>query len=154
MLKVIQLRWASVTNWAAFWPPPHNLRDRAFYGLLMKAGLRQVRFHDLRHTYVSFLLQNNESLLYVKDQMGHCTIQVTADLYGRLIPGGNKQAVDRLDTLVLGDESATRVQPLSAGTIPQVADQWNNPVVTRKGIGVSDGLRTRSLLSHSQALYP
>ena len=42
----------------------------------------------------------------VKEQMGHSSIQVTVDLYGHLIPGGNKQAVDRLDTQVL--ESAKR----------------------------------------------
>lgn len=36
--------------------------------------------------------------VYVKEQMGHSSIQVTVDCYGRLIPGGNKQAVDRLDT--------------------------------------------------------
>lgn len=35
--------------------------------------------------------------MYVKDLMGHCSIQVTVDLYGHLIPGGNTQAVDRLD---------------------------------------------------------
>jgi hypothetical protein len=29
--------------------------------------------------------------------MGHSSIQVTVDLYGHLIPGGKKQAVDRLD---------------------------------------------------------
>jgi hypothetical protein len=76
---------------------PHNLRDRVFYGLLIKAKLRKVRFHDLRHTFASLLLQNGESPVYVKEQMGHSSIQVTVDLYGHLIPGGNKQAVDRLD---------------------------------------------------------
>jgi integrase len=77
--------------------------------------VRQVRFHDLRHTFASLLLQNGESPVYVKEQMGHCSIQVTVDVYGQLIPGGNKQAVDRLD-LVLEDrslrpESATPAQP-------------------------------------------
>jgi integrase len=76
---------------------PHNMRDRVFYGLLIKAKLRKVRFHDLRHTFASLLLQNGESPVYVKEQMGHSSIQVTVDLYGHLIPGGNKQAVDRLD---------------------------------------------------------
>ena len=94
---------------------PHNLRDRIFYGLLTKAKIRKVRFHDLRHTFASLLLQNGESPVYVKEQMGHSSIQVTVDLYGHLIPGGNKQAVDRLDTPVhkwLGDtESATPAQP-------------------------------------------
>jgi integrase len=79
---------------------PHNIRDRVFYGLLTKAGLRKVRFHDLRHTFASLLLQNGESIVYVKEQMGHSSIQITVDLYGHLIPGGNKQAVDRLDTPV------------------------------------------------------
>jgi integrase len=33
----------------------------------------------------------------VKEQMGHSSIQVTVNIYGHLIPGGNRQAVDRLD---------------------------------------------------------
>lgn len=91
---------------------PNNLRDRVFYGLLTKAKLRKVRFHDLRHTFASLLLQNGESPVYVKDQMGHSSIQVTVDLYGHLIPGGNKQAVDRLDSAL---ENASPVM----GNAPQ-----------------------------------
>ncbi len=95
---------------------PHNLRDRVFYRLLKAAGLRQVRFHDLRHTFASLLLQQGESPVYVKEQMGHSSIQVTVDLYGQLIPGGNKQAVDRLDEPVDKRPSeaapATQAQPL------------------------------------------
>jgi integrase len=75
----------------------HNFRKRVYVGLLAKAGIRQIRFHDLRHTFASLLLQQGESLTYVKDQMGHHSIQVTVDIYGHLIPGSNKQAVDRLD---------------------------------------------------------
>ncbi|SPP64720.1 putative Phage integrase [Nitrospira lenta] len=135
---------------------PHNLRDRVFYGLLTKAKLRKVRFHDLRHTFASLLLQNGESPVYVKDQMGHCSIQVTVDLYGHLIPGGNKQAVDRLDLPVekptLAVESATPAQPRSP--IPGLAstDRLEIPVVTKRKDGVSDGFRTRDLRIHNPAL--
>jgi integrase len=73
-----------------------NLRDR-FNRLLTDAGLRRVRFHDLRHSFASLLLQNGESLAYVKEQMGHSSINVTVDIYGHLVPGGNRQAVDKLD---------------------------------------------------------
>lgn len=75
----------------------HNVVRKAFHALLKSAGVRRVRFHDLRHTFASLLLQNGESPVYVKEQMGHSSIQVTVDLYGHLIPGGNQQAVDRLD---------------------------------------------------------
>jgi integrase len=78
---------------------PSNLR-KAFNRILVDAGLRRVRFHDLRHTFASLLLQNGESLTYVKDQMGHSSIQVTVDIYGHLVPGGNRAAVDKLDVAV------------------------------------------------------
>jgi integrase len=81
---------------------PDNLRKRVFAQLLKASGLRRIRFHDLRHTFASLLLQQGESPVYVKEQMGHSSIQVTVDLYGHLIPGGNKQAVDRLDGKSLG----------------------------------------------------
>jgi integrase len=74
-----------------------NLRTRVFYRCLTKAGLRHVRIHDLRHTYASLLIQQGESLAYIRDQLGHHSIQVTVDIYGHLVPGGNKAAVDRLD---------------------------------------------------------
>jgi len=51
----------------------------------------------LRHTYASLLIQAGESLAYVRDQLGHHSIQVTVDIYGHLAPEGNKEAVDRLD---------------------------------------------------------
>lgn len=42
--------------------------------------------HSLRHTYASLLLQRGESLLYVSRQLGHASIKLTADLYGRWLP--------------------------------------------------------------------
>ena len=74
-----------------------NLRHRVFYRVLAKAGLRHLRFDDLRHTYASLLIQSGESLAYVRDQLGHASIQLTVNTYGHLVPGANRQAVDRLD---------------------------------------------------------
>jgi integrase len=76
---------------------PENFRHRVWPKILAKAELRRVRIHDLRHTYASLLIQQGESLAYVKEQMGHHSIRVTVDTYGHLVPGGNKAAVDRLD---------------------------------------------------------
>jgi integrase len=84
---------------------PSNLR-KLFKRLLIDAKLRRVRFHDLRHTFASLLLSNGESPAYVKEQMGHSSIQVTVDIYGHLVPGGNRQAVDKLDDVVITKKSA------------------------------------------------
>ena len=70
---------------------------KAFSRILSKAGLSHRGLHWLRHTFASLLLQQGESLVYVKEQMGHSSIQITVDTYGHLVPGGNRQAVDRLD---------------------------------------------------------
>ncbi len=135
---------------------PNHVRDRFFYGLLKKAGLRRVRFHDLRHSFASLLLQQGESPVYVKEQLGHSSIQITVDCYGHLIPGGNKQAVDKLDTpmnrSVFEAESATPAQPLREaerrGERKGVVD--HAVIVSRSG--VSDGFRTRDLRIHNPAL--
>jgi integrase len=70
---------------------------KSFRAVLRKAKIREIRFHDLRHSYASWLIANKESLAYVRDQLGHHSIQITVDLYGHLIPGENRQAVNRLD---------------------------------------------------------
>jgi integrase len=79
---------------------PSNLR-KVFNKLLTDAKVRRVRFHDLRHAFATLLIQQGESLAYVRDQMGHSSIKITVDTYGHLVPGGNRQAVDRLDDNVL-----------------------------------------------------
>jgi integrase len=79
---------------------PDNLYNRYFQPVLAKAGLRKIRLHDLRHTFGSLLIQSGASIVYVKEQMGHSSIQVTVDTYGHLIPGANVSFVDRLDVKI------------------------------------------------------
>jgi integrase len=66
------------------------VRDHVFRPALHAAGLRQMRMHDLRHTFASLLIQQGESLVYVKEQLGHHSIKITVDTYGHLVPGGNR----------------------------------------------------------------
>ncbi len=74
-----------------------NYIRRVFKRILKKAELREIRIHDLRHTFASLLLSQRENPVYVKEQLGHSGIQITVDIYGHLIPSENKGAVNKLD---------------------------------------------------------
>ncbi|MGH2436177.1 MAG: tyrosine-type recombinase/integrase [bacterium] len=85
---------------------------RHVYGrILTAAGLRHLKFHGLRHTYAALLLGSGATLTYVRDQMGHKSIQVTADVYGRFIPAGSRSVVDALDDQAATQPNATQAQP-------------------------------------------
>jgi len=89
-------------------PLSQNTVRNIFKRILDRAGLRSIRLHDMRHTFASLLLSDGQSPVYVKEQLGHSSIQMTVDIYGHLIPSSNREAVNRLDT----QPSATLPQPL------------------------------------------
>lgn len=88
-------------------PMEQNYIRRVFTRLLVKAGLGEVRLHDIRHTFASLLLSDGASPVYVKEQLGHTSIQMTVDIYGHLIPSSNREMVNRLDSQL----TATYPQP-------------------------------------------
>jgi integrase len=75
-----------------------NYICRVFKRLLTRAGLREIRLHDIRDTFASLHLSDGASPVYVKEQLGHTSIQMTVDIYGHLIPSSNREMVNRLDT--------------------------------------------------------
>ncbi len=76
---------------------PGSFWQNVWRPLLRHSGLHCRKPHDLRHTYASLLIQNRESLAYIRDQLGHHSIKLTVDTYRHLVPGANRAAVDRLD---------------------------------------------------------
>ena len=106
---------------------PDNLYHRYFQPVLTKAGLWKIRLHDLRHTFGSLLIQSGASIVYVKEQMGHSSIQVTVDIYGHLIPGANVSFVDRLDMDEKSDEKAEEGQQQNA-TQAQLPSEAETPI--------------------------
>jgi len=79
--------------------------------LLKRAKARYRKPHALRHTFASLLIQQGASLAYVRDQMGHHSIKMTVDIYGPLVPGANKAAVDRPDDATGRDPHASAAPP-------------------------------------------
>jgi integrase len=75
---------------------PSNLRQRSFVPLTKRAGLRQITFHDLRHTCASLLFQRNVHPKFVQELLGHASVAITLDTYSHMLPGMGGEAADAI----------------------------------------------------------
>lgn len=82
---------------------PTNL-TRTFTTLLRKAGLRRIRFHDLRHSTATLLLEQGVELVVIKELLGHAHIGVTATVYAHVRLSLQRDAVDTLGTALDGPD--------------------------------------------------
>lgn len=73
-----------------------------FKPLLKKAGLPDIRFHDLRHTSATLLLAAGVHPKVVQERLGHSQISVTLDTYSHVLPTMQKEAASKLDQMLGG----------------------------------------------------
>jgi integrase len=77
-----------------------NLTGRDFARLTAAAGVRVIRWHDLRHTTATLLLGAGTHMKIVSEMLGHSGVQITMDTYSHVSPGMQKSAADALGRLV------------------------------------------------------
>ncbi|WP_070120421.1 site-specific integrase [Bacillus marinisedimentorum] len=77
-------------------PPSFSKR---FKELSAKAGLPVIRFHDLRHTHATMLIQQNVNPKVISERLGHSNIQITLNLYSHVLPSMQQDVADKLDKL-------------------------------------------------------
>lgn len=61
-----------------------NTVSRAFKAVLAQNGLREIRFHDLRHSCASLLLANGVPMKQIQEWLGHSDFSTTANIYAHL----------------------------------------------------------------------
>lgn len=76
--------------------------SREFGRLVKRLDIPYVRFHDLRHTHATLLLQQGEHPKVVSERLGHSTIAITMDIYSHVMPNMQKEAVKKLDDFLFG----------------------------------------------------
>lgn len=81
--------------------PNRPFSDRALHERAHKVwaqhGLPAARVHDMRHAYGSWLIAAGANIKTVQQLLGHRSIQTTLDVYGHLLAGAERDAVDRLE---------------------------------------------------------
>jgi integrase len=78
---------------------PSNLL-KEFKDLLAKAGLPEIRFHDLRRTAATLMLQQEVHPKIVQERLGHSDISLTLNTYSHVLPSMQEGAADKMDELV------------------------------------------------------
>jgi integrase len=74
-----------------------NLLGRHFKPLLKRAGLPEIRLHDLRHTCATILLMAGKHPKYVQELLGHASISITLDTNSHVIEGMNGGLAEAMD---------------------------------------------------------
>lgn len=69
---------------------------RAHETICYLAEVRYIRFHDLRHTCATLLLEQGVELVTIKELLGHAKLQVTADIYAHVRPRIKRGAIEAM----------------------------------------------------------
>jgi integrase len=69
---------------------------RNYRRMVEKSGLPYIRFHDLRHTHATLLLQQGVHPKVVLDRLGHSTIGITMGKYTHVLLNMEKEAAHQL----------------------------------------------------------
>ena len=86
----------------------HNMVYRVFLPTC-RAGIERIRFHDLRHTFASLLIEQGENIKYIQTQLGHSSPTVTLNVYAHLMKPTNQAAACRLENTVFGGTGSKMV---------------------------------------------
>ena len=82
--------------------PNHVVEE--FKKLLTRAGLPDIRFHDLRHSAATLLLSLGIHPKVVQELLGHTQISMTMDVYSHVLPGMQQDAMRQLDAALIKQE--------------------------------------------------
>jgi len=74
-----------------------NLATASFKPLLKRAGLPDIRFHDLRHTCATLLLSRGHHPKLVQELLGHASVAMTLDRYSHVLPGMGDQTAAAME---------------------------------------------------------
>lgn len=89
-----------VANCNGNYKDPNHFSYVIFKRLLEMAGIKErIRFHDLRHTHATWLLEKGIHPKVVSERLGHSSIRITLDTYSHVIKSMQQAAVKKLDEI-------------------------------------------------------
>ena len=81
-----------------------------FARIAKRAGLENVRFHDLRHTFASLMLLRGAKPKVISEALGHSSIAFTMDIYSHIIEGMQSDAMALLDEVLSPGKNGVKIK--------------------------------------------
>jgi len=91
------------------------LLRKHFWPTLKKSKLPRIRFHDLRHSYASLLIDQGENIKYIQKQMGHADPTITLKIYAHLMRDSNPESACKLEEALFFESGSKMVAAGGAG---------------------------------------
>ena len=82
-------------------PAPDSVLHK-LHRVLKRAGLPEVRFHDLRHTFAALALQNGVDVKTISGMLGHFSVGFTLDTYAHVTTTAQKAAANTMNEALAG----------------------------------------------------
>jgi integrase len=80
----------------------NNLGQREYAKLIRAAEVRAIKFHGLRHTCATLLLQAGQPVHVVSQRLGHAQVSMTMEVYAHVLPDMQEDAATRIGALLHG----------------------------------------------------
>jgi integrase len=77
--------------------------SHAFAVIVERAGLSDVRLHDMRHGFASALLKAGVNVKVVSEALGHARSSFTMDIYAHVLPGMGEWVASAIETALGGE---------------------------------------------------
>ncbi|MBA1394901.1 site-specific integrase [Lactobacillus sp. XV13L] len=84
-------------------PPSSNGVNKELISILKKLNIQKdITFHGLRHTHISYLLSNGVDVQYVSKRAGHSSVMTTLKIYTHILQKRERHEVKRTLELFTG----------------------------------------------------
>ena len=101
--RLASTRWQDLgfvfANPATGTPLDQRTLVKYFYKIRDAAGIKNLRFHDLRHSCASFLLAHGVPIKMISELLGHSSTSFTMDIYSHVLPKLQKEAAAQMDVV-------------------------------------------------------
>lgn len=85
-------------------PMPPETPSHIFENILKKHNLPKLKFHELRHTSVSLLINAGIQTQMISKRVGHSSVTTTSDIYGHIFNNTENEATQKLNEILTANQ--------------------------------------------------